>query len=84
LQSFIEGVLRTSIPILPYDQTAADWHAAQRARLGQQGKTPSFVDGQIASIAWAENLVLVTRNHRHFREFEGLHVEDWEAPTGAP
>jgi predicted nucleic acid-binding protein len=35
------------------------------------------VDGQIAAIAFTQNLTLVTRNRKHFDLFEGLHVVDW-------
>jgi predicted nucleic acid-binding protein len=41
---------------------AAEWHAAERARLAALGKTPPFVDGQITAIAYANSLTLVTLN----------------------
>ena len=50
------------MPILNYDLQAAQWHAQERSRLSNIGKTPAFVDGQIASIAYSNNLVLVTNN----------------------
>ncbi|MBI9084711.1 MAG: hypothetical protein JEZ11_14035 [Desulfobacterales bacterium] len=40
-------------------------------------KTPSFVDGQIAAIAFVNGLVVVTRNVSDFECFEGLQVENW-------
>jgi len=33
------------------------------------GKTPSFVDGQFASIAHTQNLKLVTKNTKDFKPF---------------
>lgn len=33
---------------------------------------------QIAAIALANNLILVTHNTREFSRVEGLQVEDWE------
>jgi tRNA(fMet)-specific endonuclease VapC len=66
-----------AIPILPYDLDAARWHARERARLAGLGKTPAFVDGQIAAIAATQNLCLVTRNVRDFRSFQGLRLENW-------
>lgn len=81
-EHYLEEVLRPSLSILPYDAKAAEWHAAERARLGRAGKSPSFVDGQIAAIAKTRDLVLVTQNVRHFTEFEGLTIEDWSVPAG--
>jgi tRNA(fMet)-specific endonuclease VapC len=74
---FLEEVIRPTMPVLPYDDAAASWHAAQRARLASRGRTPSFIDGQIAAVAAANGLVLVTANTRHFAPFTGLSVVDW-------
>jgi tRNA(fMet)-specific endonuclease VapC len=65
------------MPILPYDADAADWHAAERARLAFAGRVPPFVDGQIAAIAVTRGLTLVTANVADFRPFAGLTVIDW-------
>lgn len=65
------------VPILPYDDAAASWHADERARLESGGKTPPYVDGQLAAIAAIRGLVLVTRNVRDFAAFTGLTVERW-------
>jgi tRNA(fMet)-specific endonuclease VapC len=65
------------LPILPYDADAARWHARERARLSKRGKQPAFVDGQIAAVANAHGLVVVTRNVPDFSPFEGLAVENW-------
>ena len=65
------------LEILPYDAAAASWHARERARLRRLGKPPPFVDGQIASIAAVNDLVLVTRNVRDFSGFTSLDIESW-------
>ena len=65
------------LDILPYDGAAATWHAEQHASLARIGKTPPFLDAQIAAVAAVNGLVLVTRNVRDFRYFEGLRVESW-------
>ena len=74
---YIEDVVQESFPILEYGWKAADWHARERARLIAVGRTPPFVDGQIAAIAYANGLTLVTSNTRDFRHFEGLNIQSW-------
>ncbi len=76
IEHYLRTVLET-VPILPYDVAAANWHAAERARLATAGATPPFVDGQIAAIASANDLVLVTRNTADFQLFAGLQIENW-------
>ena len=66
--------------IMPYDQLAAEWHASQRAKLSQTGKTPPFEDGQIAAVAAVNQLVLVTDNTSDFQHFEGLELTNWAKP----
>jgi tRNA(fMet)-specific endonuclease VapC len=76
-EHFLVGVLSVVIPILPYDERAATWHAAERVRLAEIGRTPSFADGQIAGIAATQNLILVTRNSADFADFVDLRLENW-------
>lgn len=38
----------------------------------------SAIDLQIAAIALANNLILVTHNMGEFSRVEGLQIEDWE------
>lgn len=77
---FIEEFLATvyvNISILPYTAAAAEWHATERARLADLGRTPPFADGQIAAITAVNQLILVTRNIADFGMYEGLRVENW-------
>jgi tRNA(fMet)-specific endonuclease VapC len=76
---YLRETVLDSMEILPYDLPAADWHARERARLAAGGRTPPFVDGQIAAIAKVHALVLVTANRADFARFEGLQLEDWRA-----
>jgi tRNA(fMet)-specific endonuclease VapC len=80
IQSYLEEIVRRSIPILPYDEQAAEWHARERSRLSATGNCPSFVDGQIAAIASINGLTLVTRNTADFSPFADLRIVDWHAP----
>jgi len=77
IEAYLEEAVRGALPILPYDEAAASWHAKERARLGKRGRPPSSADGQIASIARVNGLVLVTGNVKDFRRFEGLEVQNW-------
>ena len=76
-ERYIDTVVLTTFPVLDYDREAADWHARERARLSALGKTPPFVDGQIAAIAYVNGLSLVTTNIRDFEGFHDLRLEDW-------
>ena len=77
IEAYLEEAVRGALPILPYDEAAASWHANERARLGKRGRPPSSADGQIASIARVNELVVVTANVKDFRRFEGLEIENW-------
>jgi tRNA(fMet)-specific endonuclease VapC len=77
IEEYIDAVVGTTVAILPYDEVAAVWHAAERARLGKIGKTPAFVDGQIAATAKVNGLTLVTRNVKNYSLFDGLAIENW-------
>jgi tRNA(fMet)-specific endonuclease VapC len=77
LERYLREVVEPTMRVLPYDRIAAARHGAERARLSALGWTPAFVDGQIAAIAQANALVLVTRNVRDFEHFEGLSSESW-------
>ena len=77
IEAYLEGVVAQNLEILPYDTAAADWHAAERARLTASGKPPAFADGQIAAIAKVNKLILVTRNVLDFKSFSGLKIQNW-------
>ena len=77
LEAYLEDVVLRNMDILPYDERAAEWHAEQRSKLSVQGKTPSFVDGQIAAITRVNDLILITRNTHDFKLFENFQVSNW-------
>lgn len=77
IETYLRQVVAPSMPILPYDSRAAEWHAAERARLAVLGRLPPFADGQIAAVACVNDLILVTFNISDFAGFQGIHLEDW-------
>lgn len=77
LQSYLAMLARSGLMVLPYDQRAADCYAKERARLQLKGLTCAYADGEIASIAVSQNLILVTRNTDDFKNFQGLTVQNW-------
>jgi tRNA(fMet)-specific endonuclease VapC len=76
LTQYLDQVV-AKLAVLPYDAGAARWHARERARLSKKGRSPAFVDGQIAAVASAHGLILITRNVEDFASFQGLQVENW-------
>ncbi len=77
IEAYLDEAVRSILPILPYDQEAASWHARERARLSKRGRPPTAAAGQIAAIASVNDLIVVTANVKDFRRFKDLVVEDW-------
>lgn len=71
--------------VLPYDKTAATIQADIQSRLKAKGTSVEFADTQIAAIAISNNMILVTRNTKHFKpiqEVSPLLMENWfESPA---
>jgi tRNA(fMet)-specific endonuclease VapC len=62
----------------PFDGKAADICGYIRVQLNKKGTPIGIYDLQIAAIALANDLVLVTHNISEFSRVEGLKYEDWE------
>jgi len=63
----------------PFDDAAALLYVEIRAKLSQVGRVIGPYDLQIAAIALAKGLILVTHNTEEFSRVDGLKLEDWEA-----
>ena len=63
---------------LPFDDLAATTFGVIRSQLETNGTPIGAYDLQIAAIALANNLALVTHNTGEFGRVDGLQVEDWE------
>lgn len=76
LQS-LKSVLLPSLQIVAFDTAAAYEAGRIRAELERGGQPLSFTDIQIAAIAIAHDMLLVTGNIRHFQRINRLRVENW-------
>ena len=72
-QEFLERFMS-----LPFGDESAFLFGQIRARLANAGTPIGAYDLQIAAIALANNLILVTHNTREFERVNGLQLEDWE------
>lgn len=63
---------------LPFDDKAAEVYGVIRAHLEAIGRPIDPSDLQIAAIAIANNLTLITHNVSEFSRVMGLTWEDWE------
>ena len=80
LRLFLNDYVQPAFPIIPYDNHAAKINADITSTLLPKGKTIPILDTQIASIAIANNLILVTNNIKDFEIFQkdfGLMLEEW-------
>ncbi len=82
LETYLQDVVLTSFPVLAYDEPAAHWHGHERARLEALGRPAPHVDGQIAAIAFVNDLALVTVNVKDFGRFKNVVVENWSKRSG--
>ena len=82
-KSYIENCLayyRECLPVIAYDDFAADICGKLLGEGSAQGKPLSYCDTQIAATAIANGMVLVTRNVSDFKnakEKSFLNVENW-------
>ena len=83
LERFLFNVIKPSFPILSYDEHAAEIHGVLRSKLKDRGMVVADMDAQIASVAIANNLILVTRNLKDFEPISvvsTLMLENWFQP----
>jgi len=65
------------LSIYHFDELAACSYGVIRTQLENNGVPISERDTQIAAIAMANKLVLVTHNVKEFKRIDQLRVEDW-------
>jgi tRNA(fMet)-specific endonuclease VapC len=71
----IDEILKniTVVPIF----SALRIYAKEKMRLEKKGKSIDNFDLLIGATAFANNLIMVTNNTKHFNRFENLELEDW-------
>ena len=68
-------LLTSDIPVLPFDEAAAERYGVQRAAVRDRRR--DAFDRLIAAHAASLGLTLVTNNEADFRDYPGLVVENW-------
>ncbi len=69
--------LEQSFEMIPLGGESAEIFGRLKSQLEKNGTKLDDFDLGIASCALAHNLILVTRNLKHFQRIEGLHLVDW-------
>jgi len=72
--------LLQDLNVLPFDEHCAEEFGKMRGALHGQGIAVSPLDLQIAAVASAHSLTLVTNNIKDFRHISGLQLDDWLTP----
>lgn len=70
-------VFLSEIPILPFDDLAAQVYGGIKAGLQKKGIPIGPLDTLIAAHAKSLDLVLVTNNKKGFSRIKGLEIDDW-------
>ena len=73
----LETILLPAVNIVGFDTKAAYVCGRIRAELEKRGTPLDLADLEIASIAIANNLTLITHNVRHFERVPLLKYADW-------
>lgn len=80
LRAYLHEMIFPFYEILHYDFECAKVHAAVMAKLKSVGLMIPYQDSQIAAVALARNLILVTRNVKDFESvarYFPLKIENW-------
>jgi tRNA(fMet)-specific endonuclease VapC len=66
-----------NLPVVPLSDPALRKYGELKAEFRRIGQTIAEFDLLIASVALAENYILVTNNTRHYERINGLKLENW-------
>jgi len=73
----LENILLPAVNIVGFDTKAAYVCGRIRAELEKRGTPLDLADLEIASIAIANDLILISNNVRHFKRIPLLQFENW-------
>jgi tRNA(fMet)-specific endonuclease VapC len=79
LLRYYENEIFPRLVVLPFDRESARIFGRIKADLEKRGLPRFEADLQIAAVAIANNLTLVSGNIKHYRGIPGLRVENWLA-----
>ena len=71
------AILKNQVSCVDFDEKSAEATARIRVELERIGKPIGSYDVQIAGMAVANDLILVTHNTGEFGRVSGLKLEDW-------
>ncbi|MDK1670051.1 type II toxin-antitoxin system VapC family toxin [Moraxella osloensis] len=71
------AILKNQVSWVDFDEKSAEATAQVRVDLERIGKPIGSHDVQIAGMAVANDLILITHNTREFSRVNGLKLEDW-------
>ncbi len=80
IENYLYNDIVNNYRIIPYTKTTADVHSDIMKTLNEKGFSLPYADSQIASVAFVNNLTLVTRNVKDFEiitKFFPLEIENW-------
>jgi tRNA(fMet)-specific endonuclease VapC len=80
LAAFVQELLRSGPPVIPFDREAAIWLAREMPRRERQNRGWTLIEGQQAAIAAVHELILVTRTPAVYAGASGVRTEDWFRP----
>ena len=73
----LKEILLPAVNVKGFDSKAAYVCGRLQADLEKKGQFLALADLEIASIALADDFILVTGNSRHFARIKGLQIENW-------
>jgi predicted nucleic acid-binding protein len=79
LLRYYETEIFPRLTILPFDRDSARIFGRIKAEVEKRGLPRFEADLQIAAVAIANNLTLVSGNIRHYTGIPGLRIENWLA-----
>ncbi len=75
-QAISDFIEKNNIKVLPISN-AIEFYATEKARLQANGRSVDDFDLLIGATSVQNNLIMVTRNIRHFEHISNIRLENW-------